>query len=362
MGEKLKKRSFWIRLMLFFVGIFAIIGLCSMLLCVLNPMISPNKFVYSSFFGLAFWPIFFFNLLIIFLLLILKSKKTLLFTFLALILTLPGFLKSYSLKKASEDAGNLKVMSYNVAHFIDITDNQRDVNSVQADFIEMVKAQRPDLICLQECHFSKPRLVEFSQQLGYRYCDRINRYGNCIISKYPIKDDEYTKNFNALGNIGIAKLIDAGGLGEFYVECVHLKSFELTQDNLDYLNTKQYYNDTETKGKSLLFKLKVGFEKRTYDTKALTGNMPETGIPIIICGDFNDTPMSYTYRQMRKVGLHDAFLNVGHGIGKTYCNNLPLLRIDYIWYSDGVVPMTFSKIEKKMSDHYPISMTFNLTH
>ena len=37
--------------------------------------------------------------------------------------------------------------------------------------------------------------------------------------------------------------------------------------------------------------------------------------PIIICGDFNDTPVSYAYQQLGD-NMIDAFLESGNGIGK----------------------------------------------
>ena len=65
---------------------------------------------------------------------------------------------------------------------------------------------------------------------------------------------------------------------------------------------------------------------------------------------------------MSKTGMSDAFLKAGNGIGKTYCGRLPLLRIDYLWTNDLIVPMTFEVLKFKQSDHYPVVMSFNVTH
>ena len=365
MGEKAKKKSFGRRMLIFLVGIFAVIGLLSQFLCAINPMISPNYFVITSYFGVAFWPIFIANLLILLILILLKARKALLYPLLALVIAIPGFLRSYSIKKENTEPGNLKIMSYNIACFRDITDNQRDSNSVKLDIIETIKEQNPDVLCLQECNLSKTKKVDyiadFAEEIGCEYY--FGTKGNWIFSKYPFEDDEFTDLFNSIENVGFVKLIDAGGLGKFYVECVHLQSFNITKEEIEYLrDAKNYVENSETTGKSLIFKLKEGFQKRTEDTKMIVGNMPQNGLPIIICGDFNDTPLSYTYHQMRNAGMNDAFLQVGHGLGKTYCGRLPLLRIDYFWHSDDIVPMTFTRVKKKMSDHYPIVMTFNVTH
>ena len=51
-----------------------------------------------------------------------------------------------------------------------------------------------------------------------------------------------------------------------------------------------------------------------------------------------------------------------NGIGKTYCGRLTLIRIDYLWTNDLIVPMTFEVLKFKQSDHYPVVMSFNVTH
>ena len=366
MGEKAKKQSFGRRVLIFLVGIFAVIGLLSQFLCAVNPIISPNYFIVTSYFGVSFWPIFLFNLLILLILVVLKARKALLYPFLALVIAVPGFLKSYSVEKEHTEAGNIKIMSYNVAYLRDITDNQRDAESVRYDLIEIVKEQNPDILCIQEGRFRKTKKVdeiaEFAAQIGCEYYYTAGT-GNFIFSKYPIEDDEFTERFNKIDNVGFVKLINTHRIGAFYVECVHLQSFSISKEEIEYLrDAKHYVENSETRGKSLIFKLKEGFQKRTEDTKTIVSNMPQNGLPIIICGDFNDTPLSYTYRQMRSANMNDAFLKVGSGLGKTYCGKLPLLRIDYFWHSDNIVPMTFTRVTKKMSDHYPIIMTFNVTH
>ena len=65
----------------------------------------------------------------------------------------------------------------------------------------------------------------------------------------------------------------------------------------------------------------------------------ESPYPLIVCGDFNDTPASYTYRKT-KGDLEDSFLAAGKGYGYTYRYLRKLLRIDYLFYSPGVFRAT----------------------
>ena len=88
--------------------------------------------------------------------------------------------------------------------------------------------------------------------------------------------------------------------------------------------------------------------------------LPDDEMQLIICGDFNDTPLSYTYNQILNAGFKDAFISASRGIGKTYCGSLPLLRIDYFWYNDFIKVLDFNRIKKTTSDHYPLIMSFNI--
>jgi endonuclease/exonuclease/phosphatase family metal-dependent hydrolase len=76
--------------------------------------------------------------------------------------------------------------------------------------------------------------------------------------------------------------------------------------------------------------------------------------PVIICGDFNDTPMSYTYSQFNK-SLVDAFRNCSSGIGPTYAGRVPAGRIDYIFHSTSLNSIQFKIQSEIHSDHRAIS-------
>lgn len=363
MEGKAKKKSFGRRMLIFFVSIFAVIGFISAMLCAINPLISPTFFVFSSYFGLGFWIILLFNISVLFVLIILKAKKTKLFPIIALIIAVPGFMNSYSVKKQSTDEGNLKVMTYNVHHFSNVTSNKKSIS--KQDIIDMINAQNPDIVCMQESGSWNDKMAkDFAAKINCKYYayNNVKHNGNVFFSKYPLFKDEFTDKCDA-NTTYVVRGVNAGGLGKFYLECVHLQSFMITDDEIEYINDARIYDrKSDAIGKSVIYKLKDGFIKRTEDIQNLVVNLPENGVPIIVCGDFNDTPLSYTYHRMRKANMNDAFLKVGHGIGKTYCGKLPLLRIDYFWYSDDIVPMTFIRVRTKMSDHYPIVMTFNVTH
>ncbi|MEY4973886.1 MAG: hypothetical protein RLZZ55_674, partial [Bacteroidota bacterium] len=75
------------------------------------------------------------------------------------------------------------------------------------------------------------------------------------------------------------------------------------------------------------------------------------------CGDFNDTPMSYTYNQFQ-LFLQDAYRSCGWGLGTTYVGRLPAGRIDYLFYGPQLYVADFKIQKKTPSDHRAITCIF----
>ena len=81
--------------------------------------------------------------------------------------------------------------------------------------------------------------------------------------------------------------------------------------------------------------------------------MQKSPYPIIVCGDFNDTPLSYAYNSI-KGDLIDAFSNSGKGIGESFVD-IPALRIDYILHDNKFNSTNYQKHTHIFSDHYALS-------
>jgi endonuclease/exonuclease/phosphatase family metal-dependent hydrolase len=101
-------------------------------------------------------------------------------------------------------------------------------------------------------------------------------------------------------------------------------------------------------------RLKEAFIKRVEQTRQVLDHVKTSPYKTVVCGDFNDTPVSYCYAQFSKY-LTDSFTESGSGWGSTYTGKLPLLRIDYIWHSDHLNSAAFKVHDVKLSDHYPVS-------
>jgi endonuclease/exonuclease/phosphatase (EEP) superfamily protein YafD len=105
--------------------------------------------------------------------------------------------------------------------------------------------------------------------------------------------------------------------------------------------------------KDISFRLRDAFIKRAAQADIIAAHISGCSHPVIICGDFNDTPVSYTYRTIRD-GLMDAFSESGWGLGRTYNGKFPSFRIDYILYGGSIDALFFTREKIKLSDHFPI--------
>jgi Metal-dependent hydrolase len=368
MAARNNKRSIIARFAILIFAILSIGGLAAMILCNFSPFVNPAQFVWASFFGLAFWALLLFNLLLFFALLVLRSRSVWI-PILSLLLAVPGFIKSYSFGKERSDQGNLRVMSYNIRLFRNLNEEIK-AEAFADSVVELVRGENPDILCLQEfaCYASKISrkdcIYAFAEKIGFThlyYNQNKNFGGNVIFSKYPITEMPKESYFGSENKGGVMVKVDAGKKGSFYLANLHLLSYQITNDEIDYIfESEKSSEESEKYGKSIFRKLKKAYTKRGHDMQEILSNMPELSSPLIVCGDFNDTPMSYTYQSMKKSGLRDGFIATGKGVGATYAGKLPLLRIDYFWFSDKIVPTFAECLKFKGSDHYPLIMDFKI--
>jgi endonuclease/exonuclease/phosphatase family metal-dependent hydrolase len=139
----------------------------------------------------------------------------------------------------------------------------------------------------------------------------------------------------------------------------YLQSFRLKRMERSFIEEMTASDDKETMNevKSLSVSLKKGFVKRSLQAQVVKDHINKSPFPVIVVGDFNDTPVSYAYRKIRK-GLNDSFVNSGYGAGFTYKGNYPPNRIDYILYGNALDNSYFEIKKVRYSDHYPIVAYF----
>jgi len=254
----------------------------------------------------------------------------------------------------------MKILSFNVHAF----EWYSDPESFKA-VVNLIQSERPDIICLQEFYLNsnqksgKDNILKLFKNTPYNHIhfshpyDKNSGYGIATFSKFPITGMgtiNFEKTFN---DIIYTDLLINEDTVRVYNN--HLQSVYFQKKNYAFLDTLKLTYDEESMKEimDISRKLKTGYVKRSHQVDVISSHIAECPYPVIVCGDFNDTPVSYTYRKMR-ADLKDAFLSSGKGIGNTYTGIFPSFRIDYILCSAEFNPLLFEMVEAKLSDHFPI--------
>ncbi len=334
----------------------------SLLLAYLAVNINPEDFAFPAFFGLAYPYLLLINLIIAIIWAMLLRWEAVI-SVLIIAIGLTHFSNYIKLSKPDGDKTNtFKVMSYNLRLF-NYFESKKSVSS-ETQVVEFIKTQKPDILCLQEFYvMGNPADKENSvkKALGGKYYSHMkvigsgkNRfYGIVTYSRYPIikKGDIVHPGSSSLSiytDVIISK-------DTFRIYNNHLQSFRLKKMERSFIEELTLPDDKETLSevKSLGVSLKKGFVKRALQAQIVKNHINRSPYPVIVVGDFNDTPVSYAYRKIRK-GLNDSFVNSGYGAGFTYKGNYPPNRIDYILYDKSLMSTSFEIRKVKYSDHYPI--------
>ena len=254
-----------------------------------------------------------------------------------------AFYKISSEGDPSQYKSTLTVMSYNVRLFNAY--EKKPVGDVSKTMKDYFESENPDVICIQEYYL--PNKVDFSSYpFRYEHFKTENmELGNAIFSKYP------------LINKGAFDFEDTGN-NTIYVDVVKgkdtLRIYSAHLQSIGILPEVQFLQDADNT--RLRNKFTEAFEKQQSQIDAIHNHKQKTKYPVIICGDFNNTPFSYSYRKM-KDSMKDAFRERGNGLGTTFLFDRFPLRIDYILVAEELEVISFKTLKNTFSDHYAIRAT-----
>jgi endonuclease/exonuclease/phosphatase family metal-dependent hydrolase len=356
-----------------FLKIGTIICLSGLLLAYLAPFVHPNTLRVIPFFGLAY-PVILLITLVLLLIWSLARSKWAIYTLLVLLIGGKLHFRMISLGSnpefIPEASKNLAVLSYNVRLFGLYTSDENERLTNRNAMFSYVESINPDVACFQE-FYHQDRPTAFAtrdsliQSLGIRdyherYAHKLRgrqNFGVCILSKYPIIakgdimfDTQSENDFNYCIYVDVVKNTDT-----FRIYNVHLQSIKLKQEEYAvFTNDDGRTVEPPSTFRLLIDKLRVAYPKRAEQARKVAEHVQTSPYPVIVCGDFNDTPMSYSYNQFDKF-LKDSFRQCAFGIGSTYVGKVPAGRIDYIFHSEELHSSDFGIQQKSFSDHRAIS-------
>ncbi len=213
----------------------------------------------------------------------------------------------------------------------------------------------PDILCLQEV----PRAYDpVAADWGMKGAGT-HRYRNTLLfSRYPIVH-RGQKEFDGSGNSIIWADIETPE-GKIRIYNAHLQSHSISPQTEQLLD--QRIDDRQTwKGyKNILGRVRHFTRMRASQARWLADHVAQCPWPVVVAGDLNDTPQSYSYRVLAQ-RLSDSFRNAGQGFGTTFAGKIPGLRIDYILGGDGVHFLSHKVHRVRISDHYPVFAKFVLS-
>lgn len=179
-----------------------------------------------------------------------------------------------------------------------------------------------------------------------------------IFSKYPVLDSSYIP-FAESNNSGMWADIQAPGKS-IRIFNLHMQTTNLNQGRSALSRQKGLGVEAEKKAlMNLSNQMEGNLIRRTNQAKQVREIIDNSKNPIIVCGDFNDTPSSFTYRHI-KGDLQDGFKTAGNGYGYTFKGMYRFLRIDYIFHSSDLKGINYQSPSFDWSDHNPVIFEIGL--
>ncbi|MEM6643441.1 MAG: endonuclease/exonuclease/phosphatase family protein [Bacteroidota bacterium] len=338
----------------FFLTAYLVIGT----LVLISVLIPPKTFWPAIVLGYLIPLVLVSNLLVALWLLFMKRNlRSCLYAASLLLVTVPFWRVTVSLSQHEDHEKSISLLSYNVKLF-----REPDTyDKFSKELIRFVKKDTADIKCLQEFSTNaRWPALDVKQQIlnegyqGFTMTANAAKYGDhspgmAIFSKFPLLDSGIVlQSKGGINGIIYADvLIDTDTLRLYNV---HLSSYQLSENKAaNFLH----------RGMDVLRQGVAVVREHSKELEALQNHVLACKVPYIIAGDFNESPYSYHYFQLRKWA--NAFEKKGSGFGWTLVKPPLFARIDHIFFGGQVQAHAFV-VENQVggSDHYPIYFNFSL--
>lgn len=248
---------------------------------------------------------------------------------------------------------SILVATYNVERF------KHETSGFRADdILSEMKRQEVDVMCLQEYSDEsgdKRNSDNYRQEFSHMAKGRDDMV---IYSRYPIRRSG-TIDFGDTNNSAMWADINIDGKTVRLIN-VHLQTTGINRTKRKVAKMQQNGLDI---GEWAIFKklfenYTLGMVERAGQARQVAAEVEKSKYPVILCGDFNDVPYSYTYNTMLGE-LTDGFRECGQGFMTTMRGRKPA-RIDYIFHDDRLRGERYYTTDLSYSDHYPVFMRIGL--
>lgn len=241
--------------------------------------------------------------------------------------------KSWAISFATDQSTShsLRLISWNAEGF------RLNKNTLQAS-VAFIRNLYPDVICLQERpHDNLLDRDSISAVFGYPY--RV----------FNSREDEVL-------NLAVYSRFPLSNMKEYYFPDSYNKVLQIDMQyegrtiRLFNMHLQTTGMTPAFQGNNLLHTYQLNAKERNRQAQLLTEAIASSPYPVIVCGDLNDTPVSYAYRKLTDK-LKDCFLEAGNGWGGTYQPTCNLFRIDYTLCSPELKTSVCHLYNNPWSDH-----------
>lgn len=310
------------------------------------PWINPETFEHVSLFGL-FFPLFVFTNILFVLYWLLKNPKNAIFSTVCLLLgwnSIGGMIQLGNSEASDKEV--IKILSYNVRGLYIRDDDKKTINDITQFF--HTKHRDIDVYCFQEKGVKDKTILNKifpeSDFVG-------STFGTALFTKHPVLDKGIVKIGGNTPEAVFADIKFPTGTARVY--SFHLSSNLISKRTDDLLEEAELNEETWSGFKGILRSYTSHSVKRKQQLDVLMDHVRKSPYPVILAGDMNDVPQSYVYRLFTK-GRQDTFREKGNGMGITFGDTYPFLRIDYILPDEHFKVLKHEVKNVAFSDHFPV--------
>ncbi|AYN00890.1 AP endonuclease [Chryseobacterium sp. 3008163] len=241
----------------------------------------------------------------------------------------------------SKEIANLKIISFN------IKGGKLEIENIQ----EYINQQNADIVLLQEDGGREYQFKDLKKDHTAPIVSTYSKYKT--IAHKELFAGMYNEEFNAYSEYSDIEI-----KGKTYrIINTYLQPFKFEKSMVKLNGNSE---EDEQKVKDIVKRLIPTFKMHQEQVDIIRKSINESPYPVILAGDLNSVPNSYEYYHLGK-GLKDAFFEVGKGSGTSFHDYKFPIRIDFIFTSSSVKPVTYQVDRSvKLSDHFPVVATFKI--
>jgi endonuclease/exonuclease/phosphatase family metal-dependent hydrolase len=258
---------------------------------------------------------------------------------------------------------DLRLLTWNVRQFDRY--GQLQGETTRDAVLDQIRAMGADVVCLQEAYehrgsppFVNAKMIQAATGLKnvHSFFEQDTRkresFGVMTLTRLPIVGRSRLRFDEDPGNGAVITDVLFEG-DTVRIINAHLSSIGLGKSEIDAVRD----GPDRASSQRLWSRLSNAWKKRANQAHRVASEVTSSPYPVVLCGDFNDPPMSYALEVLRAAHLSDSFAEAGTGFGGTYIGDLPSLRIDYVLHDSMFEAVRVEVGEEEFSDHRSVLAT-----